>query len=192
MAAASTVGYFSNNALKSATNVLCGSMARSLLVHKPKRAVFHRKLLNHTCSHGYLNTLNRIENKGFQFAIESVKRKNIAEMAVGLEHMLHLVLLHRPPIRSQTEITNAFQNGYRLCLVINNQSAPFQQINLFHKGDGLLGVSHQNINKLPRPGTLFSGKRGGDYPIAKLRTFSIPTSILKKKKSPIIQRLFRF
>jgi hypothetical protein len=33
----------------------------------------------------------------------------------------------------------------------------------------------------PALGTLFSGKRGGDYPSIKLRTFSIPSSILKKK-----------
>ena len=44
----------------------------------------------------------------------------------------------------------------------------------------MLGVFHEGNNKLSRPGTLFSGKRGGNYPAPKLQTFPHPASILTK------------
>jgi hypothetical protein len=68
-------------------------------------------------------------------------------MTASTEDVTGTVLLHRPPISGKTEITDILQNVLGVLLVVKNESAPFQDVNLVGDGNRLLVISHCPIYK---------------------------------------------
>lgn len=112
------------------------------LVHEPKRTEFHRKIQDDLSTHCYFQSLYNREHKDFQLSIKFIKRDDILEMNIWLEHMCLFISFHYMPILCQTEVTNISQQPFCFCLVIYQKPPLPQDFNLLHKGQGWFRITH--------------------------------------------------
>ena len=141
-------------------------------VHKPKRTIRHRELLNHVSSDCYLYALYGVEQQGLQLTVEVVKGVGILKATTLPEMMNQTVVFHQSPIGGETEVADILENLNRLVLIVKGEAPLFEGRYLLCEGDRLLDVLLHLIEiKTSHPGALFCGKRGGNYPCAKLPHF---------------------
>ena len=91
-------------------------------------------------------------------------------MTVLTKVMPAAIVLHQSPVCRQTKIADVFKHLRSSSLIVKDEAPLFQRCYLFDNGERLFGIFH--IKKPSRPGALFFGKRGGNYPSAKVRCFT--------------------